>query len=98
MNRKNREVFLDGDVGDEYEVRLWNDEEFYTLYIDDIPYKISFTIIDEQDILIFNYETEEEVLLNKNESIEINSERTNKNILLKTHEMSVDILTIQYIS
>jgi len=98
LNRKNREVFLDGDVGDEYEVRVWNDEEFYTLYIDDVAYKISFTIIDEQDILIFNYETDEEVFLNKNESIEINSERTNKNILLKTHEMSVDILTIQYIS
>ena len=98
LNRKNSNAFISGDIGDEYEIRLWNDEEFYTMYIEDVPYKISSTLMNEETVLIFNYETNNEVILNSNDQHELVDTSTNKKIKIETHKMSVDILKIKYIS
>jgi hypothetical protein len=98
LNRKNSNAFISGDIGDEYEIRLWNDEEFYTLYIEDVSYKISSTLMNDEDVLIFNYETDNEVTLNSNDQYELVDTTNNKKIKIETHEMSVDILKIKYIS
>jgi hypothetical protein len=54
--------------------------------------------MNDEDVLIFNYETDNEVTLNSNDQYELVDTTTNKKIKIETHEMSVDILKIKYIS
>ena len=96
FTRKTRELFLDGDVGDEYEVRLWNDEEFYTLVISDNVFKVACDVVGEEDFFIFDYEGSHEVFIPKNETHEI--QLNNKKVSIKTHESATDIVIVKYIT
>lgn len=96
FNRKHRELFLEGDIGDEYEIRMWNDEELYTLNISGNSYKITTTLVDEEDFFVFNFETDDEVFLKKGETHNITL--NNKVAQLRIHDSATDIFYIKYIS
>jgi len=96
FNRKNTELFLVGDIGDEFEIRIWNDEESYTLSIEDTEYKVAVDVVDEEDYFIFDYESDSEIYMKKDESHTISL--NDKTIRISTHESSVEIITIKYIS
>lgn len=96
FNRKQRELFLEGDVGDEYEIRMWNDEELYTLNISGNSYKITTEIVDDEDFFVFNFETDDELFLRKGETHNITL--NNKVAQLRIHESATDIFYVKYIS
>lgn len=96
FNRTQQELYLDGDIGDEYEIRIWNDEEYYTLNISGNEHKIAVDIVGEDDFFIFDFEGDDEVFLGKNESHTIILE--NKSVKIKTHESTTDIIYVKYIS
>lgn len=96
FNRKQSELFLEGDVGDEYEIRMWNDEELYTLNISGNSYKITTEIVDDEDFFVFNFETDDELFLRKGETHNITL--NNKVAQLRIHESATDIFYVKYIS
>ncbi len=96
FTRKSQELFLDGDVGDEYEIRLWNDEESYVLVISEKVFKVACDIVGEEDFFIFDYEGENEIFLPKEESHEV--QVNGKKVSVRTHESTTDIVYIKYIA
>ena len=97
LNRKNRELHIAGDVGDETEIRIWNDEEHYAIYINDKRFDIGIDVDDDaNDFLLWNKSTENEIKLFKNDSTQV--EVGNKKVLVETHEHTVEIIKIKYIT
>lgn len=97
LNRTNRELYIEGDVGDETEIRIWNDEEYYNIFIDQNKFEIAIDVDDDaNDFLIWNRDSEFESKLFKDENLQI--QVGNKKIEISTHEHTVEIIKIKYIT
>ena len=97
LNRQNRELYIAGDIGDETEIRIWNDEEYYAIYINDKKFEIGIDVDDDaNDFLLWNKSTENEIKLFINSSAEV--EVGNAKVLVETHESTVEIIKIKYIT
>lgn len=97
LNRKTRELYIAGDIGDETEIRIWNDEEYYAIYINDKKFEIGIDVDDDaNDFLMWNKSSENEIKLFKNETVHV--EVGNKKVLIETHEHTVEIIKIKYIT
>ena len=97
LNRTSRELYIEGDVGDETEIRIWNDEEYYNIFIDQNKFEIAIDVDDDaNDFLIWNRDSEFESKLFKDENLQI--QVGNKKIEISTHEHTVEIIKIKYIT
>ena len=97
LNRTNRELYIEGDVGDETEIRIWNDEEYYNIFIDQNKFEIAIDVDDDaNDFLIWNRDSEFESNLFKDDHLQI--QVGNKKIEISTHEHTVEIIKIKYIT
>ena len=96
LNRSNREVFIKGDVGDEYEVRMWNDEESYSVNLGKDVYDVTTEVVDEEDVFVWNYNSDDEVYLKLHDVHEIYV--GDKKVHIETHCNSTDVFKIKYIS
>ena len=90
-------MYIAGDIGDETEIRIWNDEEYYAIYINDKKFEIGIDVDDDaNDFLMWNKSSENEIKLFKNETVHV--EVGNKKVLIETHEHTVEIIKIKYIT
>ena len=97
LNRTNREIHIAGDIGDETEIRIWNDEEYYAIYINDRKFELAVDVDDdENDFLLWNRGSVDEIKLYKNDSVQF--QLGDKKVVVETHESTVEIIKIKYIT
>ena len=97
LNRTNREIHIAGDIGDETEIRIWNDEEYYAIYINDRKFELAVDVDDDaNDFLLWNRGSVDEIKLYKNDSVQF--QLGDKKVVVETHESTVEIIKIKYIT
>lgn len=96
LNRNIQEAFVRGNTGDEYEVRIWKDEESYILNLDNSEFRISYDTKNEQDALVLIDKSNNSLIITKDESVIMDV--GGKKIELKTHKESVEMFKVKYIA
>ena len=94
LNRNIQEAFVRGNTGDEYEVRIWKDEESYILNLDNSEFRISYDTKNEQDALVLIDKSNNSLIITKDESVIMDV--GGKKIELKTHKESVEMFKVKY--
>lgn len=94
FNRKTDTIYLD-DSFDEYNIRMWNDLEYYTLNIGGISYKIAPDVDENSnDILIWDFEKEEVALLPGDSHTIRVTEKVS--VELRVHDRTTEMITVRY--
>ena len=95
LNRNLSAVHLD-ETFDEYEIRIWNDIEYYEISVDEQEYKVALDVDENSnDILIWDYD-KEEVALSPGDS-HIISRTSGVSVELYVDENSTELIRVRYI-
>ena len=79
------------------EIRIWNDEEYYAIYINDRKFELAVDVDDDaNDFLLWNRGSVDEIKLYKNDNVQF--QLGDKKVVVETHESTVEIIKIKYIT